>query len=187
MRLPSPTCTSVTRDVVVPGLQLIEDFLSASEQEALRSAIDERWGTESITRRRTQHYGYAFCYASKSVDISKRVGDLPPMFDGLLSKIRLAGLPLDDTDQITVNEYNVGEGIGCHIDTHSAFEDAIGTLSLGSGCVMEFRRRAAADDSPQPCDRKLLYLTKGSLLIFKGEARYAWCVSVRREKSTWTP
>ena len=35
-------------------------------------------------------------------------------------------------DQMTVNEYKPGHGIPPHIDTHSAFEDGIVSVSLGS-------------------------------------------------------
>ncbi|GBG92992.1 hypothetical protein CBR_g58096, partial [Chara braunii] len=41
-----------------------------------------------------------------------------------------------------VNEYPRGVGLSPHIDTHSAFEGAILSLSLAGPCVMEFRRYA---------------------------------------------
>jgi hypothetical protein len=44
-------------------------------------------------------------------------------------------------DQCTVNEYLPGQGIAPHVDTHAAFDDAILSLSMGSGIVMEFRRQ----------------------------------------------
>jgi alkylated DNA repair protein alkB family protein 8 len=43
-------------------------------------------------------------------------------------------------DQVTVNEYTCGVGLAPHIDTHSAFEGAIHSLSLAGHTVMEFRR-----------------------------------------------
>ena len=44
--------------------------------------------------------------------------------------------PFDyEPDQVTVNEYLPGQGIAPHVDTHSAFEDGIASLSLGSSCV----------------------------------------------------
>jgi len=56
-------------------------------------------------------------------------------------------------------------GIPSHIDTHSVFEDTILSLSLGSACVMSFKRD----------DRRLdMLLPARSLLIISGEARYAW-------------
>ena len=39
---------------------------------------------------------------------------------------------------------HAGEGISPHVDTHSAFEDGIASLSLGADAVMEFSRMGAA-------------------------------------------
>lgn len=50
-------------------------------------------------------------------------------------------------DQLTVNEYTPGVGLSAHIDTHSAFSGAIVSLSLGGGCVMEFRRPRSSGSS----------------------------------------
>ena len=42
--------------------------------------------------------------------------------------------------QAQVNEYPLGVGLSPHIDTHSAFEGAIISLSLAGTCIMEFRK-----------------------------------------------
>jgi hypothetical protein len=46
------------------------------------------------------------------------------------------------SDQITVNEYRPGQGIGAHVDTHAGFQDGIVSVSLGCGTVMDFVRSA---------------------------------------------
>lgn len=57
------------------------------------------------------------------------------------------------------------QGIPPHIDTHSIFEDTILSLSLGSLCVMSFKR----------ADRKIdVLLPSRSLLVMTEEARYGW-------------
>ena len=48
--------------------------------------------------------------------------------------------------QCTVNEYPPGVGIAPHIDTHSAFEDGIASLSLGGGCAFRLRRGSDGAD-----------------------------------------
>lgn len=100
-----------------------------------------------------------------------------------------------------VNEYPRGVGLSPHIDTHSAFEGSIISLSLAGPCVMEFRRYLSSDDpaessgheaaessscaSSAPCssssgsskkgvERRKLFLPQRSLLILSDEARYAW-------------
>ena len=44
---------------------------------------------------------------------------------------------LKDINQVTVNEYIPGIGIGPHIDTESAFADGILSITLKSGYTME--------------------------------------------------
>lgn len=55
------------------------------------------------------------------------------------------------------------------MDTHSAFEDPILSLSLGSSIVMEFRHQ---DGRARP-----VLLPQRSLLIMSGEARYWYSVT----------
>lgn len=82
------------------------------------------------------------------------------------------------------------KGISPHIDTHSAFEDGIASLSLGSDLVMYFD--LDADDVPQSpsseakeeggipkfhknyTHHKHVVLKRRSLLLMSGEARYCW-------------
>jgi alkylated DNA repair protein alkB family protein 8 len=66
---------------------------------------------------------------------------------------------------VTVNDYEAGVGLSPHIDTHSAFDGPIISLSLVGASVMEFRRGS---------ERRALLLPPRSLLVMAGEARYAW-------------
>lgn len=84
-----------------------------------------------------------------------------------------------DINQVTVNEYLPGIGIGPHIDTESAFADGILSITLKSGCTMEFReqQQAASKEGQrykQRGRRKLVYLPPRSLLVMCGDARYLW-------------
>ncbi|KAL0330059.1 UNVERIFIED_CONTAM: Alkylated DNA repair protein ALK [Sesamum radiatum] len=89
-----------------------------------------------------------------------------------------------------VNEYPPGVGLSPHIDTHSAFEDLIFSLSLAGPCIMEFRKYAtvewqekttsSSDKGEQISEknssfvRKVIYLPPRSMLLLSGEARYVW-------------
>jgi len=89
-----------------------------------------------------------------------------------------------------VNEYPPGVGLSPHVDTHSAFEDLIFSLSLSGPCIMEFRRYENGDWIPKVASssaakventedqsnfiRRAIYLPPRSLLLLSGEARYAW-------------
>lgn len=86
---------------------------------------------------------------------------------------------------VQVNEYPSGVGLSPHIDTHSAFEGSIYSLSLSGPCIMEFRRYsnmnacfgdrdAESCDNSSNCIRKAIYLPPRSMLLLSGEGRYAW-------------
>ena len=86
-----------------------------------------------MKNRTVKHFGYEFIYGSNNVDRSKPLKQkIPSVCDQLLQKI-LSDKLLDFVpDQLTVNQYQPGQGIPSHIDTHSAFEDGIISLSLNS-------------------------------------------------------
>jgi alkylated DNA repair protein alkB family protein 8 len=75
----------------------------------------------------------------------------------------------DKINQLTVNQYKPGEGIGSHTDTISAFGDGLISISLNSGIVMEFRNPKVG-----PPTKKLVYLPRRSLLLMSGPARFEW-------------
>lgn len=90
--------------------------------------------------------------------------------------LRISNLPgIGPLDQLTVNAYPSGVGISPHVETHSAFGDAIAALSLAGPAVMVFRR----EDDPQ----KALFLPRRSLLVMSGEARLAWAHYVPHRKA----
>ncbi|KAF3942930.1 hypothetical protein CMV_030463 [Castanea mollissima] len=178
----------VASDLNIPGLYLVHDFVSTKEEEELLASIDERpW--KSLAKRRVQHYGYEFCYETRNVNTRQHLGELPSFVSPILEKISLFP-DLDNAasivlDQLTVNEYPPGVGLSPHIDTHSAFEGFIFSLSLAGPCIMEFRRYTDGDwlnnniktQTPENGSnflRKAIYLPPRSMLLLSGEARYAW-------------
>ncbi|KAL4592973.1 hypothetical protein LXL04_005982 [Taraxacum kok-saghyz] len=159
----------------IPGIYLIHDFVSPQEEEQLLAAVDVRpW--HSLAKRRVQHYGYEFRYDIRNVNTQHRLGELPSFVACILDKIpefkklnEAADLSLD---QLTVNEYPRGVGLSPHIDTHSAFEGSIYSLSLSGPCIMEFRRYSNKESSN--FIRRVVYLPPRSMLLLSEEGRYAW-------------
>lgn len=74
--------------------------------------------------------------------------------------------------QVTVNEYTPGDGIATHVDTHSAFTDAIALLSLGSTYAMDFTADGRA--------RVSVALPRCSLACMTGEARFEYAHAIAR-------
>ncbi|XP_034216453.1 alkylated DNA repair protein ALKBH8 homolog isoform X2 [Prunus dulcis] len=164
-----------------------------SQSQEFLAAVDERpW--KNLSKRRVQHYGYEFCYETRNVDSRKNLGELPAFVSPILKRIALLPMREDAEaivlDQLTVNEYPPGVGLSPHIDTHSAFEGLIFSLSLAGPCIMEFRRYLDEGLTPRASSssdieiessennsnflRRAIYLPPRSLLLLSGEARYAW-------------
>ncbi|KAE8055809.1 hypothetical protein FH972_012630 [Carpinus fangiana] len=182
----------VALDLNIPGLYLLHDFVSPKEEEELLAAVDDKpW--KGLAKRRVQHYGYEFCYETRNVNTRQHLGELPSFVSSILERISLfpnldnhANIVLD---QLTVNEYPLGVGLSPHIDTHSAFEGFIFSLSLAGPCIMEFRRYTEGAWLPNTSStstkvqtpengpnflRRAIYLPPRSMLLLSGEARYAW-------------
>ena len=221
----SAACTSSTKDVVVPGLVIVPEFVSEEEEATLMALLTgptAPWAPSQVTmnkigsgtvRRRVQHYGYVFDYETADVlrDRTAKGGGCPPMparpvltgcggdenhkdveayissalkkwdswglLSGVIERTRTTNfasalqadgpVTFPNLNQLTVNEYRPGQGIGSHIDTPSAFGDGLISISLNSGTVMEFRRQGSDE-------KKLVHLPPRSLCLMSGPARYEW-------------
>jgi len=138
-----------------PGLHLLEEFLSAEAEAEIVGRVerDVEWSTNA-GHRRVAHFGHTFSYATRAVDFGAATTALPEWTAPLLERLRHAVAPLGlgewvEPDQLTVNEYEPGQGIAAHVETHSAFGDVLCGISLQSGVTMDFKnceRRAALAD-----------------------------------------
>ncbi|XP_029027315.1 alkylated DNA repair protein alkB homolog 8 [Betta splendens] len=168
------------------GLVLLEDFVSPEEEALLLSAIewsstnDEVTVQKAMKHRRVKHYGFEFRYDNNNVDKDKPLpGGLPVECLPVLERCVKDGHIVTMPDQLTVNQYESGQGIPPHVDTHSAFEDTILSLSLGARAVMEFRH---------PGGRLVpVLLPERSLLVMKGESRYLWTHGITPRKFDMVP
>ncbi|KAH7658968.1 tRNA (carboxymethyluridine(34)-5-O)-methyltransferase protein [Dioscorea alata] len=155
--------------------------------KVLLAAVDASpW--KSLAKRRVQHYGYEFLYETRNVDARQFLGNLPSFVSFVLDKISSFPEPANNKcrlmDQLTVNEYPSGVGLSPHIDTHSAFDELIFSLSIAGPCIMEFRKYpqgtwyppggTVADMEGVNFIRKAIYLPPRSMLLMSGEGRYAW-------------
>ncbi|XP_028275349.1 alkylated DNA repair protein alkB homolog 8 isoform X2 [Parambassis ranga] len=136
------------------GLVLVQDFVSPEEEALILSSVDWSSTVDSVTGIPEE------CL---------------PMLEQCVRNGHINVMP----DQLTVNQYEAGQGIPPHVDTHSAFEDTILSLSLGAKTVMEFRHpdgRAVA-----------VVLPSRSLLVMKGESRYLWTHGITPRKFDMVP
>ncbi|XP_069545028.1 alkylated DNA repair protein alkB homolog 8 [Brachyistius frenatus] len=168
------------------GLVLVEEFVSPEEEAVLLAAVDWSSSNDDVTaqkalkHRRVKHYGFEFRYDNNNVDKDAPLpSGLPeeclPVLDRCVRSGHIDVMP----DQLTVNQYESGQGIPPHVDTHSAFEDTILSLSLGAKTVMEFRH---------PDGRVVAVVLPGrSLLVMKGESRHLWTHGITPRKFDMVP
>lgn len=165
----------------IPGLTYIPNYVNIDEQNQLLNVIDQQvWSLESVeSKRRIQQHGYRYEYQNGILVACIYLGSLPDWAASITKRLCSAGLTEVVFDQVTVNEYEPGQGLTSHIDCVTCFGDIIITLSLGSSYVMEFTHS-------QTQEKRELLLLPGSLLVLKREARYVWLHSVTpREKDIY--
>jgi hypothetical protein len=140
-----------------------------------------------------------------STDLSE--GGLPSFLTSLLSTISDLLLPVLPAHthglifpppeapirarQAILNLYNPGDGISPHVDLLKRFGDGIMGISLGSGCVMNFRKEQKGNeasimhtgdaDELSKClsisgdeEQWDLYLPERSIIVLSEDARYIW-------------
>lgn len=174
LRLDSSPLPQDVRDPPVwmpPGLTMVRDFLGAAEQEELSAlAAGGPWERTPGGKRRIQHYGWHVNYATTSVaHMPSR--PLPACLQRLADRARAHCPAAAAFDQVTINEYEPGQGIGEHVDAHEAFEDAIAIVSLGSPAVLVLRERS---DGGGLIARVDVPVAPGSLVLLTGAARYLY-------------
>jgi alkylated DNA repair dioxygenase AlkB len=171
------SATSVGPDI--EGLSYIREFITREEEANLLESIDaSHWLTD--LKRRVQHYGYKYDYKRRSLDHSMYIGAIPNWAASIAERIVQHSLMRAMPDQVIVNEYLPGQGISDHVDCEPCFDDTIISLSLASGCIMEFKK--LTDKGL----KKVVYLAPRSLVVLKGESRYGWTHGIpAREKDKW--
>lgn len=142
---------------VVPGLCYIPNYCDTKQSEKLIKLIDNnQWNTD--LKRRTQHYGFKYDYTSRTAKIK---ADPIPNIIKLLQPFK--------ANQVIINEYEPGQGIGAHTDHVKVFDNPIATLSLLSSIPMIFKNGDIIHT---------LILEPHSMVVMIDEARYKWTHSI---------
>ncbi len=164
-----------TKPLDVPGLSLLPDFITEAEERELLSVIDQQPWLADL-QRRVQHYGYRYDYTARQVTADLYLGVLPDWLQPLAMRLHYERLFATPPDQVIVNEYQPGQGIAPHVDCIPCFGGTIASLTLGSGCLMDFTHSNTAQKTS-------LYLPPCSLLLLQGDARYHWQHGIAKRKS----
>ena len=160
----------------IRGLQYIENYISEADHRWLLARVDEQQWLGDL-KRRVQHYGFKYDYRARKISRDMRIGKLPKWLGlPVIYKLEKEGYMPGGIDQVIVNEYQPGQGISSHIDCEPCFRDTIVSLSLGSGCVMDFTNKL---------DKKKkisVWLAPRSIVVLSGEARYDWLHGIAARK-----
>ncbi|KAF9436691.1 hypothetical protein BGZ76_003225 [Entomortierella beljakovae] len=168
-----------TSRVLIQGLEIINDFVTEKEEEALIQMLDaEQWAGKGIEpnpemKRRHQHYGGVFSYKLRRV--VGNMEELPQMFDFLTRRLLERKIYCKCPNSVIVNEYEAGQGIMPHVDAPKLFGPTISALSLLSDCIMTFQHVK---------DENLVFrvlLPKRSLVVMNGSSRYDYKHSISKD------
>ena len=171
--LPPPS-NQVAIDAIA-GLDYKEDYINKSEHDRLMDLIDEQQWLSDL-KRRVQHYGFKYDYKARRVARDMCIGKLPKWLEELAEKLWKDGHMPEIADQVIVNEYKPGQGISNHIDCEPCFQDTIVSLSLESGCFMDFTDKDKTKKIP-------VWLKPRSIVVLSNEARYEWLHGIAARKS----
>ena len=156
------------------GLSYYTDIISKNEEKELYDLINkQKWDTR--LSRRVQHYGYLYNYKNviNDVNIDLTIPEwLINVYDKLLEK-NIATFTDKSKLQIIINEYKCGLGISKHIDDINKFGDWVISLTIGSGCNIEFEKKD---------DKHIIYVERRSVYKMENDSRKIWTHCIRPVK-----
>ena len=173
---PQPAPNNEEAVKAIHGLEYIENYISEADHYWLLARVNKQQWLGDL-RRRVQHYGFKYDYRARKVSRDMRIGELPKWLGlPVVYKLEKEGYMPEGIDQVIVNEYLPGQGIASHIDCEPCFKDTIVSLSLGSGCVMNFTN---ASDKAKKIP---VWLAPRSIVVLSGEARHKWLHGIASRK-----
>lgn len=86
--LPNATLPQKVINEDVPGLVIIEDFITKEDEDSIiKSVENEKWN--KLSNRLVQHYGYEFIYGRNEVNKNNKIGELPCFISNLIGKLEV--------------------------------------------------------------------------------------------------
>lgn len=122
-----------------------------------------------LGKRRVVSFGWRYDFSGRTLHNSDPI---PPFLLPLRERAaEFAGVSEDGLQQILINEYAPGAGIGWHRD-RPIFEEVVG-ISFGASGILRLRRKRAAD-----WERAACRLAPRSAYLLRGPSRQEWEHSV---------
>jgi len=156
------------------GFRYQPDVISAAEEQALLGAMAQLPFKEFdfhgfLAKRRVVSFGWKYDYAKRDIE---RVEDIPDFLLELrATAAAFAGMRAERLQQVLINEYRPGAGIGWHRDK-AQFGEVIG-ISLVSPAVFRLRRKVGSK-----WERASITVQPRSAYLLSGASRTEWEHSV---------
>lgn len=148
----------------IPGLSYTANAIDSATSDKLLKFINSKPWQKSL-KRQVQQYGVFYDYSTKSLGATTEIPDI------LLDLAKTLNLPTPEN--IIINKYEPGEGIGQHTDS-LLFGDVIASLSLCSAIPM---------DLISGSNYHSIWLEPNSLLKLTGMSRFHWTHGIVGRKS----
>lgn len=187
--------STLAKEVALPqtapkGLRLLTDFISESDEQLLIAKLAKLdWDGLGMFKRRGQivkrrEIDFLHDYGRHNRQISE--GPPLPFFLRQLCEdcAKLVELDTESFQQVITTLYRPGAGIDWHIDSTDAFGEIICGLSLGSNCMMQFGKEKTKRGKKKYKPTYRVELTRRSLMITQGQARYAFAHRISPVKRT---
>jgi alkylated DNA repair dioxygenase AlkB len=122
-----------------------------------------------VAKRHVAWFGWRYDYAGGKL----RDGDpIPPFLFPLRARAAaFAGVKPESLEQVLINQYALGAGIGWHRDK-PMFGDVI-AVSLAAPCTLRLRRKQG-----NSWERASVHVQPRSAYLLRGEARWGWQHSI---------
>ncbi len=152
------------------GFRYEEDIVSEKEEDRLATSLGELDLKPfefhgHLGNRRVLSFGLKYHYSRRAVE---RAGQRPAFLDDLLARVaNFTGYPAEDFQQVGVNEYRPGAGIGWHKDKPQ-FGIVVGVSLLGSA-TLRFRKTQGEN-----WKRVSHVIKPRSIYLLSAEARSEW-------------
>ena len=157
--------------ILVPeGFRYQPGLLTTDEETALVTELEgltfEPFDFHGhLAHRHVVGFGYRYDYSSRSLRAAEPI---PAFLEPLRGKIAaFAGRPADAFQQVLINRYRPGAGIGWHRDKPH-FEEVVG-VSLLAPCTFRFREKAG-----ERWHRLSVPVEPRSAYLLSGPARHVW-------------
>lgn len=144
----------------IPGFTYIPEYLTEETEDHILDRIGDENNWNTSLARRTLHYGWIYPYSGFG-----KLQRAPLIPDWL--KVGLDKMYNCVFDQVIINEYNPGQGIGPHIDHTEYFGDTIAVISVGSPSCLMMKHRSKPVIPVMVARRSLYVLQDSARYVYK--------------------